>query len=174
MNNKNIQKFAKSAIAASILALPMLSAHAATETAQINVSATVNHSCTFAANNVDLSFGALSDMSADASANTTLSVACTNGLPFQLGFNLGQNADGGNRRLKTGSTSHITYRLFDATAPLGSPELGMNWGINTLSGVGAGLSATNYQPFNLEGVVPSQAVADAGNYTDTILVTLQY
>ena len=136
-------------------------------TTTFNVTATVPTTCSIATNN--LNFGTAGVLAANTDATTTLSPACTNGTPYNIGLNQGVN--GGSvttRAMKAAGPALINYSLFRDAGRT------MNWGqtigTDTAAGTGTGLaqSATVY------GRIPAQATPSPGTYNDTIVVTLTY
>jgi len=168
MKGINVKTFAAAAIAAGVLGLASMSAQAA-GTHTVTVSATVAGVCIVTAGNTTstLQFGTI-DGSMAGPFNGTWSggtFRCTNGTTYTVTSNDGlweTTTGGAANRMKlasatdcTTATNCIRYTLTSATA-----------------GTGAGMT-TNIS-FNVNG---STALADyqnaaAGNYADTVVLTV--
>jgi len=143
------------------------SARADSDTDSFTVTATVLASCEVAAN--DLDFGDYDPVIAThLDVATTLAVTCTNGTPYDVGLGLGAGA---------GATT--TTRYMQGADPLGyglyrnagrTLLWGEDEGNNTVSAVGDGTPDT----INVYGRVPMQQDVGAGNYTDTVIVTVSW
>jgi spore coat protein U-like protein len=146
-------------------------AAAASQTANLGVSATVSTNCTIST--TALGFGSYDPVGANASADLDgtggLTVACTKGATATLGLGLGANASGSTRRMSDGSGSFLTYELYQDS------------GRSTVWGTaGAGLLTLTAAPskaarvFTVYGRVPSNQDATAGSYTDTVVATVNF
>lgn len=117
----------------------------------------------------DLSFGARDNLAAAVPSQTTLSITCPNGTPWQVGLNNGQNFTGTTRRMRhSTANAWISYGLFQNTAR--TTAWGNTIGTNTLGGTGNGSTQT----LTIYGQTPAQPVSAPGTYQDTITVTLTY
>lgn len=117
----------------------------------------------------DLSFGARDNLATSVSSQTTLSITCPSGTPWQVGLNNGQNFSGTTRRMRHATTNAwISYGLFQNTAR--TTAWGNTLGNNTLGGTGTGTTQT----LTIYGQAPAQAVSASGSYQDTVTVTLTY
>ncbi len=153
-------------LAASVPAL------AATKQTTMAVSANVASNCIIAAQ--ALSFGSY-DASAAKSGSSDLTVRCSNGTPYTLKLSAGTTGSFTQRLLTSGSNS-LEYNLFT------SPALSSVWGDGsgstaTPGGTGAGLAIGSAITHTVYGQVPnsvSNQNAPAGNYSDTITVTVEY
>jgi spore coat protein U-like protein len=146
-------------------------AQAQTATANLSVTARVIQQCTIAAPNT-LAFGDYDPVTANATANldqsTTISVACTRGASgVWIGLGLGSNASASTRRMAAGG-EYLTYELYRET---GRTSV---WG-NT-AGTGVTYTPTSRLPTNLTvfGRVPSGQDAAVGNYSDTVVATINF
>jgi spore coat protein U-like protein len=153
-------------LAASIPAL------AATRQTTMGVSANVASNCIIAAQ--AMSFGSY-DASAAKAGSSNLTVRCSNGTPYTLQLSAGATGTFAQRLLTSGSNS-LEYNLFTSSA------LSSIWGDGTAStatqgGTGAGLAIGSAITHTVYGEVPnsvSNQDAPAGNYSDTITVTVAY
>ncbi len=141
-------------------------AHADDDTDTFVVSATVLATCEVSAN--DLEFGDYDPVAAaHLDAETTLSVTCTNGTPYQVALELGPGATTAARRMADGSEI-LTYALYrDQSRTL---LWGQTNGSNTLAGTGDGNPAT----IDVYGRVPMRQTAPAGEYEDTVTVKVEW
>jgi spore coat protein U-like protein len=171
-NVKRSLKFV-GAVAAAGIAFGALSstARAATATANLGVSATVTNNCTIST--VALAFGSYDPVAAHASTNLdgtgTVVVACTKGATATIGIGLGGNASGSTRRMGDGGTNYLTYELYQDS------------GRTTVwSDAGAGLLSPSAAPskaprnFTVYGRVTGNQDVPAGNYSDTVVATVNF
>lgn len=113
----------------------------------------------------DLNFGQTSDLSSPITNSTSISLSCPTNTTWKVGLDNGLNYDGSTRRMKNG-TNYIQYALFK------SADLSQTWD-NTTYSQGTGTSGT--QQINIYGRVPAQNnILPAGDYVDTVTVTLTY
>ncbi|HET9362759.1 MAG TPA: spore coat U domain-containing protein [Vicinamibacterales bacterium] len=146
------------------------SASAATATANLGVSATVTSNCTIST--VALAFGNYdpvgANLAADLDSNGTVTVACTKGSTATIGLDLGGNASASVRRMTDG-TDFLTYELYqDATHTT-------VWG-NAGAGLLSPAAAPSKAPrnFTVYGRVQANQDVTAGNYSDTVLATVNF
>jgi len=140
---------------------------ARTASTSTTATATVLSSCNVSATN--LNFGTASVLSANVDATSTMSVQCSNALPYTVALN-GGNSGAVNPTLRkmANGPAQITYGLYrDAIRSL---PWGSTTGTNTASGTGNGL----VQTLTVFGRVPTQTTPAPGLYQDTIVVTLTY
>lgn len=145
--------------------------NAATATANLGVSATVTNNCTIST--VALAFGSYDPVVANASTNLdgtgTVVVACTKGSTATIGLGLGSNASGSTRRMGDGGTNYLTYELYQDTS---RSTVWGNSGAALLSPVAAPSKAA--RNFTVYGRVTSNQDVPAGNYTDTVVATVNF
>lgn len=152
--------------AAGIAVAPQ--ALAATATSTFNVTMTIVESCSVT-DHTDLNFGSANGLQAAVNQTSTIEVTCTNSTPYTIGLDAGTNASDDQRRMMGGATNseYISYGLYrdtGHTTPWGNAE--GSWA----DGTGTGSS----QVYTVYGRVPAQASPSAGNYTDTVTVTVTY
>jgi len=142
----------------------------ATTTTNLSVTATVTANCSVSSSPVAFgSVDVLSGTNYDATGN--VSVTCTNGTAWSAAAGLGAG---------TGAT--FASRKMAAGANLLNYSLYTNAGRTTVWGDGSGGTATvsntgtgSAQSFTVYGRVPlGQTAAQAGAYSDTVLVTVTY
>jgi spore coat protein U-like protein len=166
----------KLAVAAALgLGVSMMSgesARAATDTDNLNVSATVNAACTITGGAVN--FGVYDVTAAAANdAQGTISINCSTGAVVYVALGQGANADAAStdaapvRRMSDGGTNFLGYGLYQDAAR------NTLWG-NTAAtavnstGTGAAVSLTVY------GRIPALQAVGSGSYTDTVIATVNY
>lgn len=157
---------------AGALLTASLPALAATRQTTMGVSANVASNCIIAAQ--ALSFGSY-DASAAKSGSSDLTVRCSKGTPYTVKLSAGLTGTFAQRLLTSGSNS-LQYNLF-TTSALSSVWGDGSGGTSTLGGTGAGLAIGSAITHTVHGEVPnslSNQDAPAGNYSDTITVTVEY
>jgi spore coat protein U-like protein len=139
--------------------------------ATLSVSATVLKNCTITT--APVAFGNYDSVTANATAPLdgigTVTVTCTKGAPAKVGLDVGANAQGTTRRMGQGATDYLTYELYKDNAHA------IIWG-NTAGTALDVPAATNQLPRNFSvfgRVAPAQAAA-IGNYTDTVVATVNF
>lgn len=145
-------------------------ATAATATANLGVAATVTNNCTIST--VALTFGSYDPVVANASANLdgtgTVVVACTKGATATIGLGNGGNYSGGARHMVDGS-NFLSYELYHEAART-----------TVWTTTGGGLLSTGAAPskaarnFTVYGSVASNQDVPAGNYSDTVVATVNF
>ncbi len=138
-------------------------------------NAKVSSSCRISLGNVaDLDFGSTATLASAQTSSTSISLSCPGSTTWKLGLNNGLNADGTQRRMKKsdGSNHYIPYELYRDS------NRSQRWGNDTAGGSdtvnGAGSAQTNPTVITVYGLVPAQPQPDAGTYSDTITVRLEY
>ena len=149
---------------AAALAMTAASALAQTKTAQFAVRASVVADCQVTAN--DLDFGTYSSASA-ATGSNTINLKCTPGSAATVSLDGGSSGNPQARHM-TGP-ANLNYQLYrDAghTDPINTA--GMAFQLKGTDNTG---QSVNYPVY---GQVPSGQTVPAGNYTDTVRVTVNY
>jgi spore coat protein U-like protein len=147
-------------------------AYSATATDDFTVSITIVATCAITATN-PLNFGnSVGLLSSNIDVNTTFSVQCTNGTPYDIELNAGNNAgtalDTTTRRMENGG-AYVSYNLYQnagRTIPWGTGLEG-----NEVTGATGSGSAQSYTVY---GRVPPQATPAPGLYDDVIQIDVQY
>jgi spore coat protein U-like protein len=136
-------------------------------TAAFTVSATNVITCTVSA--ATLNFGSTGVLQSALDASGSISVTCTNAAPYTISLDGGlSGATDPAQRKMTRASEEITYGLYQNAAR--TQPWGDNIGQNTASSTGSGLTQT----LTVYGRVPAQATPSPGNYSDTVVVTLNY
>ena len=143
---------------------------AATATASMPVSATVNNNCTISTNQV--AFGSYDPVVANATANLDTTgaviIACTKGAVTTLGLDTGANASSGTRRL-TSSGNFLTYELYQDSSR------STVWGNSGADLYNSGTSPSkDARTFQVYGRIAGNQDVPAGSYTDTIVATVNF
>ncbi|KZL51280.1 hypothetical protein A2T98_02985 [Nodularia spumigena CENA596] len=169
-----IRRFAL-ASAILIAAASATPAMAGTATSNLDVSATVSASCTISTN--PLAFGNYDPIGTNATTaldvTGSLTTTCGNGSSSIVTLSQGSNADvtstdaDPRRRLSNGNNNFLSYEIFTGQT------MQANWG-NTLNssvvvtGTGQQVNTPIYAR-----IPPGQSVP-SGNYTDTVVATIDF
>ncbi|MCK9469711.1 MAG: spore coat U domain-containing protein [Porticoccaceae bacterium] len=150
--------------------LVVTTAQGATDTANMPVTITIQTACdvsTIAPTTLD--FGSHGLLTTAIDATSTITVTCTPTVPYDIGLNAGLNGGGDtDARAMVNGTEDVGYQLYQEVGRAtvwGGPSSEF-----AVTSIGTGIA----QPFTVYGRVPPQATPTAGNYTDTILVTITY
>jgi spore coat protein U-like protein len=144
--------------------LPAGTAFGTTATTTFSVTATVLANCVVSAS--PLAFGNYSSLQLDAT--TTVTVTCTSGTTYNVGLDagVGSGATVATRRMSGVGT--LNYTLYSDSSR--TTVFGNTVGTNTVAATGSGAA----QPLTVYGRIPGGQYPAAGNYTDTITVTVTY
>lgn len=171
-------KMAIRALAAGGFAFAATASMAATDTGSLTVNATIANQC--AVGDATLALGTITLVNANgtmsaASGGNTIGIpwACTNGTGATLGFGLGANSSGTDRRMKSttagASNQYFAYQL-NVGSSGGDP-------IDTAAQTLSGADGTN-QTFTVWGgavdSAANRAAKPATDYTDTVLMTITF
>lgn len=149
-------------------------AHAGTATSTLNVQATLGGACTVSANALD--FGSLvANPTANIdTASSTITVNCSNGLPYSVDLGAGTNPRIGTQ----------FRNLTNAAAPgnlvgyfiLSDPARTLVWGTSVAGGAVSGTGNGTNQSLGVFGRIPAGAITTqlAGTYTDSVSVTVTF
>jgi spore coat protein U-like protein len=109
------------------------------------------------------------DVFATAATTTTgkVRVNCVSGANYTISLSAGAGTFAS--RVMTGSGSRLDYNLFTDTQHLTVWGDGTSGSV-TVSGTGTGSNTT----YTVYGLIPAQQNVTAGNYSDTITVTVTY
>ena len=157
-------------VAAGVMVALAGAAQAFERSDSFQVTVTVETNCTITAG--DMNFGTfLGDT--NLTAQSTISVACTNNTPYTVALSAGSSGDYTGRTVVNG-TDELVYNLYtDGT-------YGTVWGdgngvTGVVPGIGAGLAAS--QTLDVYGrllVADNTAGVAVGVYTDTVTATVIY
>lgn len=147
-----------------------MAAHAATDTANMNVKITITATCDIHTSApTDVNFGTVASTATNVqSTGGVITANCTNGTAYSIGLGGGSNFSTTRRMLK-GTADYVAYGLFRDSARTLSwgSTIGTGGDVYTGTGTGANQSITVY------GQVPS-ANSPAGSYSDTVVATITY
>ena len=132
-----------------------------------DVTAVISKQCTVSATTLD--FGAPAGfLTSNVDGTSTVTTQCSNGTPYQIGFNNGAHASGTTRRMGGGSSEFITYELYRDS------NRSLRWGgtpnTDTVNGTGNGLAQSN----TVYGRVAPQPTPSPSSYSDTITINVTY
>jgi len=168
-----MNKLSLSALSLSILVLSS-GAQAATALSTVRVTATVVRTCTVAATTV--AFGNYTPGTAPANVNSNIAVTCTKGTPFTVALDKGTTVGGtiAQRLMAGGGATTLQYNLYQT----GGVTL-FGDGVTGGSTVAVPAASVTGAAFNVPvvGIMLDNAnnqAALAGNYTDTVGVTVTY
>ena len=135
-----------------------------------DVTLTIVADCIIAANN--LNFGSSQGVLATAvTANTTLSVTCTNTTPYNLGLSAGTGTgSAGTTRYMSGTGANTGTVAFNLFQTAGATLWGNTQGTDTKSGTGTGTAQT----ITVYGQIPAQATPQPDAYKSTITATVYF
>lgn len=156
----------------SVLALPAMASSTVTNTFQAKI--VIQNTCAVNLTApTDLDFGTQGVLSANVDTQSTITFTCTSGATYNIGLDAGANASVANdvstRRMTDGNSHYVAYQMYT-----NSGRSGAQWGntvdTNTQAGTGTGTAQTT----TVYGRVPPQATPPAGDYADTVTVTVTY
>ena len=156
------------ALTALVVAAP---AFAASQTANLSVTASVAANCTITTSPV--AFGAYDPVSVNSATNLTangaVNVACTKGTPATIDLGNGGNFSAGSRRMGSGS-DFLGYSLFRDAA------LTQPWGSGIAGGATEAYNAATkaVTAVTVYGMVPAGQDVTVGAYSDTVVATINY
>jgi spore coat protein U domain-containing protein, fimbrial subunit CupE1/2/3/6 len=148
---------------------------AATNTANLSVTASVTANCTIATTPV--AFGAYDPITTNASTalngSGSVSITCTSGASATVTLGQGSNANAGStdtaplRRMSDGGTNFLSYSLYQDT---GRTTAWGNTGPTGVASTGTGAVAS----LTVYGAVSGGQNVPAGSYTDTVVATVTF
>jgi spore coat protein U-like protein len=174
-------------VSVAVALLPICAiAFAATDTTNIAVSATVSQGCSISTISA-LAFGAYDPIVANATAplNATgvLSVACAKGATgMTIAMNDGLHGTTGQRRMQKGTvtTDVLLYNIFQPPSNTPSVACAATGTIAWNTTAGTGVLTLSSSPskaarlYNVCGTIPPGQDATTGEYTDTVIATLNF
>ena len=120
-----------------------------------------------------MNFGNYDPVTANATAPLdgigTVTVTCTKGAPAKVGLNTGGNAQGTTRRMSQGAAEYLTYELYKEASHT------TVWGDTADTALDL-VAAPSRDPrtFTVYGRVAAAQDATVGNYTDTVVATVNF
>lgn len=156
-------------IAAGVLLALAGAAQAATKTNSFTVSATVNDNCVISA--ADLNLGIFDGTNDLDTASSTITVRCTAGTDFDVGLNAGLAGTFANRVLTGPGTDTLVYNLYTNAAR----TIVWDDSTNRVGGTGNGMAnAASLTVYGKLLASENTGPVEAGDYTDTIVATVEY
>lgn len=143
-------------------------ASAGTASGTLGVSMTINGACVFSSS-APVAFAAQGVLTSAVTANGSISVQCTNTLPYTVALNagLGTGATTSARKMTAGGAT-VNYALYRDSG------LTQNWGSAAGTDTSAGVGNGAVQTLTVYGQVPAQTTPAAAAYADTVNVTITY
>jgi spore coat protein U-like protein len=145
---------------------------AGTKTTTMGVSAAVAGNCVVSASN--LAFGPY-DGSAALTGSAPIIVRCTNGTVYDVLLSTGGGTY--SQRLLSNGVNTLQYNLYTTSAASTVWGDGATSSSGKVTWTGTGLSSNGAYTHTVHGVLPNSTAnqdAPAGNYSDTITVTVNY
>jgi spore coat protein U-like protein len=135
-----------------------------------DTTVTIVADCIIAANN--LNFGSTQGVLATTvTANTTLSVTCTNTTPYNVGLSAGTGTGStGTTRYMSGTGANTSTVAFDLFQTAGATQWGNTQGTDTKSGTGSGTAQT----LTVYGQIGVQTTPQPDTYKSTITATVYF
>lgn len=116
-----------------------------------------------------MDFGTQGALISAVDRQANIEIACTDGTAFDIGLDAGINSAGGIAgRAMAGAGGAVSYQLFTTSAR--QVVWGNSFGSDTVPGTGNG----EVLSFTVYGRVPAQTTPAAGNYSDTIGITVTF
>ena len=142
----------------------VLASQSSNQSNSLNVTSNYENSCNLISAS-DLNFGQINDLSQAVTSSTTVALSCPLNTSWKVNLDQGMNYDGATRRMRKGA-DYIAYELYrDA-------QYSQLW---NNSGASQGTGNNGTQTINIYGKAgPSLTAVPAGEYQDTITVTLTY
>lgn len=156
-------------VLATLLTLPAIGS-AQTATTNLTVSAVVQAACSIDA--AALNFGTYNNPNVDLDQNTTITVRCTQGASFWVGLGAGLNAAA--TRQMTDGTNFLGYELYRSAADRTANTVWDNADPGAALHVAAGLAGYQAYSVDLFGRIPANQWVPAGNYSDTVVMTVNF
>jgi len=173
-----VRLITKSAPVLCILLIGYVSNAQALPTKTIQVAASIVAGCVVSGTNTgvfgNLNFGTHSgvistSVSASYVQSATINLACTPGTPLSMSINGGTHATPNTRNLKVANFSNlITYRLFTNVNHTAISEIPID------QNVALTYSNANNITLPIYGLLQLNGIQRAGNYSDTLTVTLSW
>jgi len=140
-------------------------ASAGSATANLGVSASIAATCTISTSAV--AFGVYSGSLVDATGTVTAN--CINGTAWTIGLGTGtgSGATTSNRKMTSGANT-LGYALYSDAGR--TQNWGNTIGADTLAGIGTGASDSHI----VYGRIAAGTVPAPGNYSDTVLATINF
>lgn len=157
-----MKTLAKILLATGMAAALGAPAAAATQTANLGVSANIAGTCSIGVGS--MAFGAYSGAALNGTA--TFTVNCTSGIGYAISANNGNNFST-TRRLTSGAGNFLSYSLYTEATRTTTWDTTAG---HTVLGSGSGADQT----ITVYGTIPATQSANTGNFSDTVTMTITY
>lgn len=138
---------------------------AATNAYSLTANATVTPQCSVSSPNT-LDFGMIASLASPIDAQTTISLSCSNQLPYTVGLSSASGQSPTALQMSNGGKK-LNYAVYqNSSRTTGWGNVAGSW----VSGTGTATS----QSLTVYGRLPIQTLPPTGTYTDTISVTVTY
>ena len=165
----------------ALLVVASSTALAGSATSNVGISSNIANVCTISTGAV--AFGAYDPIVTNAStpldASGTVTITCTKGSSTTLGLGLGTNPSASVRRMKDSGSNMMTYELYqppDSTpgtaCSFGSPSVWGNSGVGLFTPAAA--PSKSARTYNICGQVAAGQDLPFGNYSDTVIATVNF
>lgn len=142
-------------------------AHAGRATYTMPATATIINGCTV--NALPLIFNVPNPTNANVDSSTTVTLSCTPNIPFTLDIDNGLHANGINRRVfNAAANAYINYDVYR------DPPRSQVWGTGQAKNISGNSGLTGVVVLPVYGRLASSSRLKAGNYTDTLTVTINF
>jgi spore coat protein U-like protein len=136
------------------------------KTVTVPITGSISPVCS--ASTTPLAFGSYVPTAASLGTGT-VTVTCTNTAPYQISLGAGANADVASRRMAGPSSGRLSYTLYSNAART------TLWGDGTTFGSKVSATGTGgAQARTVYGTIPAGQAPTPGNYSDSVLVTVEY
>lgn len=160
----------KAILASTLVVAVSGPAFAGTATANLQITATVNPTCTLSAANLDI--GAFTPNATAGTLGTggTISALCSHTLPYTILLGTGSGTYAQRTMTGTsGNTDKLNYKLYSNESP------STVWGdgsAGTTTVASTGTGSTQYHQVNID--VPMNQFIKPDNYSDSVTITVNY
>lgn len=157
------------AIAVAGLAVqPFQTAQAGTATTTMGVKITIPNACDSTVAATDMDFGApTGPLTAAIDKTSTITVTCTKDATFSIGLDGGGSGDTTARVMSDGNGNTVGYQLYSESTRT------TVWG-NVAGSMPSETGTGTSQGITVYGEVPAQNTPPAGDYSDTVAVTVTF
>jgi len=160
---------AAAVVVAGLVAQPFQTAQAGTATTTMGVKIVIPNACDSVVAATDMDFGTpTGPLTAAIDKTSTITVTCTKDAAFHIGLDGGSANDINARVMSDGNGNTVGYQLYTDSGR--TDVWGNTVGTDAMAETGTGTS----QDITVYGEVPAQNTPPAGNYSDTVAVTVTF